>query len=234
MEASPLNVVFHILKLSSHLFMVSLDIPLCVPHRQEDELWFAIMEHSRAIKTPVWPPFLPRLGKHEVLSPSWAEVITRCFSVSVNSQGQHVYLTVLGTLLLSWLKKQLIIRNQQSHNQKYFSCQFMSCLWPWNIHLTIWKRDGSPWGQTEGQVMFPRWLVVDVSFYNLNRRRNKPFLFAFPFSKINIFIISSATLVLYFLPSVYILSAPGLMKLLLADLAKNNPFLYIHICVMYT
>lgn len=92
-----------------------LDIPLCIPHGQEDGLSFAVIEHKRAIKTPVRPPLLPRLGRHMVLNPSWAEAITRCFSVSVNSQGQHVYLAVLlGVLLLSWLKKQVtcpVIRN---------------------------------------------------------------------------------------------------------------------------
>lgn len=119
-----------------------------------------------------------------------------------------------------------------SRNQKYFSCQFMSCPWPWNVHLTMWKRDGSPWGQTEGHFMFPCWLVVDISFYNWNRGRNKPFLFAFPFSKMNIFITSSATLVLHSLLNVYRLSAPRVMKILLADLAENEP-IFIHTCMCY-
>lgn len=78
--------------------------------------------------------------------------------------------------------------------------------------------------------MFPCCLVVAVSSYNWNRGRNKPLLF----SKMNIFIASSATLVLYTLLNVYILSAPRLMKLLQADLAENEAiFICTYMCYIY-
>lgn len=82
---------------------------------------------------------------------------------------------------------------------------------------------------------FPCWLVVDVSFCKWNRGRNKPFLFAFPFSKMNISIASSAALVLSSLLSVYtschLLDPWSYFKLIWL---KTSPFLSIHICVMYT
>lgn len=48
----------------------------------------------------------------------------------------------------------------------------------------------------------------------------------------NIFITSSATLVLHSLLNVYRLSAPRVMKILLADLAENEP-IFIHTCMRY-
>lgn len=146
--------------------------------------------HCNGAQQSHWDPCMAWLAKHVVLGSSQAEVITRCFSVSVNSQDQHVYLSVLlGKLVLSSLKQQLIwptMRNIEvvtswaAHNHG-------TCIWPP-------ERDGSPRDQTEGEFMFLCW----------HRGRNKPFLFAFRFSKISIFIAWSVALVLYSLLNVYI------------------------------
>lgn len=95
-------------------------------------------------------------GMHMALDCSQAEPIAWHFSAAVNSLGQCPCLAVLlGKLLLSWLKKQLIcpiIRNTST-------VHFIRGPWPWNMRL-VSERDGSLWEQTEGQLMVPFWLAT--------------------------------------------------------------------------
>lgn len=93
------------------------------------------------------------------------------------------------------------------------------------------ERDGSPWDQTEGELMFPFWFIVGVSSCNLNTGGNKPFLFWFHFD-MNIFITSSATSVLYSLFNMYMLSAPGPLKSASWPVCKETYF-YTYMYVLF-